>query len=110
MSDNLWAQYFKEREGFESINSEKGVISYKIHGEDCYIRDVFVCADARSSGEATCLADAVTSVAKERGCKHLTGSIIPSMPGSTGSLIGLLKYGFKLNWAKEDYICLIKEL
>lgn len=107
---DLWAQYFKEREGYETINSDKGFVSFKIAGEDCYIRDVFIHRDFRHSGEASSLADQVAKVAKDRGCKFLTGSVIPSMNGSTGSMLGLIKYGFKLNWAKDDYICLIKEL
>lgn len=107
---DLWAQYFKEREGYETINTDKGIASFKIVNEDCYIRDIFVAKEFRSTGEATYLADEISKIAIQRGCRFLTGSIIPSMNGSTGSMFGLIKYGFKINWAKEDYICLVKEL
>lgn len=107
---DLWAEYFKEREGYETINTGKGVISFKVIGEDCYIRDIFVHPSFRNSNEGTFLADSVTETAKSRGCKFLTGSVVPSMNGSTGSLVALIKYGFKLSWAREDYLCLIKEL
>lgn len=107
---DLWAKYFNEREGFETINTGKGIASFKVIGEDCYIRDVYVDPDHRFSGEASIIADEITKIAKARGCKFLTGSIVPSMNGATGSLLGLIKYGFKLNWAKDDYICLVKEI
>lgn len=107
---DMWAQYVKEREGYETFSTDKGFISYKILNEDCYIRDIFVHIDFRLTREATHLADEVTKIARERGCKYLTGSVIPSMKGSTGSMAGLIKYGFTLNWSKDDYICLIKEI
>jgi len=106
---DLWAEYFKEREGYETINTGKGVISFKIIGDDCYIRDIFVHPDFRNSNEGTFLADSVTEIAKSRGCKFLTGSAVPSLR-CTGPVFGLLKYGFKIKSSHEDFIAFIKEL
>lgn len=106
---NLWSEYFKEREGFETFETDKGLASFKISGEDCYVRDVFVLPAFRHTGEASYIADEITKIAKDRGCKRLTGSIVPSLKGSSGSMMGLLKYGFKLKSSHEDFIILAKE-
>lgn len=107
---DLWAEYFKEREGFETFKTDKGLASFKVTGDDCYIRDVFVLPAFRHSGEASYIADEIAKIAKERGCKFLTGSVVPSLKGSSGSMLGLLKYGFKLKSSHEDFIILSKEI
>lgn len=107
---DLWASYFKEREGFETISTDLAVATYKINGEECYIKDIFVHPDFRQSKEGTVLADKITAIAKERGCLFLTGSIVPSLNGSTVSMLGMIKYGFKLKEAHNDFIILVKEI
>jgi GNAT superfamily N-acetyltransferase len=107
---NLWSEYFKEREGYETFESDKGLASFKISGEDCYIRDVYVLPSFRHTGEASFIADEITKIAKARGCKYITGSVVPSLNGSSGSMFGLLKYGFKLKSSHEDFIFLVKEI
>lgn len=108
--NDLWTMYFKEREGFETLKTENAILSYRIVGDDCYIKDVFVHPDFRHTGEATSIANSVAELAKENGCKTLSGSVVPSLNGSSGSMMGLLKYGFKLHSSHEDFIILKKEL
>jgi GNAT superfamily N-acetyltransferase len=107
---NLWSEYFKEREGYETFETDKGLASFKVNGDDCYIRDVFILPAFRHTGEASHIADQITKIAKERGCKTISGSIVPSLKGASGSLLGLLKYGFKLKSSHEDFIFLVKEI
>jgi predicted GNAT family acetyltransferase len=106
----MWAQYIKEREDFEVVETERGVATYKIMGDECYIKDIFVPKEHRMSGEASKIADHITEVAKINGCKFISGTIVPSLNGSTGSLMSLLKYGFKLESCTNDLIYLKKEI
>jgi hypothetical protein len=106
----MWAEYFLEREGFHTIDTGKGVASYKISGEECYIRDIYVQKAHRRSGEAFLIGDKIAEIAKLNNCTKLTGSVVPSLPGSSESLMGLLKYGFKLHHSTQDFIVLVKEI
>lgn len=106
----MWSEYFMEREGFQTIETDKGVASYKISGEECYIRDIFISKAHRRSGEAFRIGDMIAEIARINGCKKLTGSVVPSLNGSSESMMGLLKYGFKLHHSTQDFIVLVKEL
>lgn len=106
----MWAEYIMEREGFSVYETDKAVATYKISGEECYIKDIYVSKNHRRSGEAFLVGDKITEIAKINGCKRLTGSVVPSLNGSSESLAGLLKYGFKLHSCVQDTIYLVKEI
>ena len=106
----MWADYFREREGFETLETEKGLATYRITGEECYIKDIFVPEIHRRSGEAFKIGDLLTEIAKVNGCKFISGSVVPSLKGSSESMMALLKYGFKLHEARPDFIVLVKEI
>lgn len=107
---DLWAAYFKEREGFETISTDVAVANYKITGDTCYLKDIFVHPEFRKSGEGSVVTDKIAVIAKDNGCRYLTGSIVPSLPGSTGTMYAMIKYGFKLKESHNDFIILFKEL
>ncbi len=110
---SLYSEYIKDREGYQTIEyPDVGFATFRFNDEmkECYIRDIYVRTEHRRSRVAEKMADQISDLAKERGCKILTGSIIPSMRGSTESLQGLLWYGFKLHGCSNDYIVLVKEL
>lgn len=107
---NKWSMYFKEREGFDSLETNEAILSYKINGEECYIRDIYVLPEARRGGHGWKIADIVSEMAKDIGCKYLTGSIVPSTAGASESMMALLRYGFRISKSTEDFIILIKEL
>lgn len=106
----MWAEYIKEREGFEVLETDHGVATYRILGEECYIKDIFVLKEHRHSGVASKIGDHITEIAIANGCKKLSGTVVPSLNGSSGSLLGLLKYGFKLHSSTQDLIVLVKEI
>lgn len=103
---SLYGQYIEAREGFEILESEHGFITYKITGDECYVRDIFVERAHRKEGLASLLCDRVRAIAAVQGCKWLTGSVQPSVPGSTESLKVVLAYGFSLVSAQPDFIIL----
>lgn len=107
---SLYGEYVKEREGKQILESEKGFMTYKIQGQECYIADVYIRPEYRMSGVASEFANKIQKIAKNQGCKFLTGSVTPSLKGATESIIAQLKFGFKLHSSHEDFIILKKEI
>lgn len=107
---SLYAQYIKEREDYETIETSFGFASFKIENEDCYIRDIYVHPDYRKDHAASILADQVVVLAKKQGCRRLLGSVCPETNGSTTSLKVLLSYGFQLLKAEDNFISFSKEI
>lgn len=104
------ANYLFEREGLESLVTDKGFATYVINGDDCYIKDIYVHRDFRKEGVASLLADGIAETARERGCKYLTGTVMPSANNSTDSIKVLLAYGFRLHSAVQNGIFFRKDL
>lgn len=105
-----YAQYIAEREGYEIIEDEKGFATYKIFGEECYIRDIFVEKKFRTEHVASEYADKIAAIAKEKGCKVLTGTVAPKANNSTAGVAVLLAYGFKLHDSNHQGLVFVKEI
>lgn len=106
----MLAQYIREREGFESIITDEGFASYKITGDECYIKDIFTMPDYRGEKVASDIADQITEIAKRYGCTHLLGSVSTTVENPTASTKVLLAYGFKVFSAVQGGIFFRKEL
>lgn len=104
------AEYFKEREGFDSIVTDEGFASYRFAGEECYIRDIWVSHDYRKKRVAADMADAIAERARKHGCKYLTGSVNTLANNATASVKVLLAYGFQIHSAIQGAILFRKEL
>ena len=107
---SLYKDYIKEREGFECLENDLGFASYKITGEECYIRDIYVVPEKRKSDEATMLATLIEDKAIAQGCKWLTGTVDPRFESRTTSTKVLLAYGFKIHSVSSNSIVFVKEL
>ncbi len=107
---SLYKDYIKERENRECIESEDGFITYKIYGIECYIIDIYVVPEKRISAIGRNMADQVAEIAKEQGCKVLSGSVVPSANNSTESIKILISYGFKLIKSEPNMIWFAKEI
>lgn len=110
MSTSLFSQYIKERGGKEIVESNKGFATYFYVHDGCYIEDIYVHPDHRKLGVASEFADAVATLAKEKGYSRLYGSVCPTANGSTSSLKVLLAYGFNLHSAANNSIVMVKEI
>jgi GNAT superfamily N-acetyltransferase len=108
--ESNYALYIREREGKEILEDELGFATYVFLPEHCYIEDIFVRQEYRSSGHASRYADAIAEIAKERGYKKLLGSVCPTAKGSDTSLKVLQAYGFKLSSSDRNMIYLEKEI
>lgn len=104
------AAYLKEREGFESIVIDGAFAAYRIDGEDCYIKDIWVNPDLRNRDIASSVADQIAHQAKKSGCKYLTGSVDTTKGDPTASTKVLLAYGFKVFAAVQGGIYFRKDL
>lgn len=107
---NMLAQYIKEREDFDVIENDYGFAIYKISGDECYIKDIYVQKQFRQLDIASKLADQISQIAIKNSCKYLTGTVCPSANNSTVSLKVLLGYKMKLHSAKENLIIFKKDL
>lgn len=86
------------------IEHHYGFATYKISGDECYIRDVYVDENFRRHGIASILVDDVRRIAKSHGCKKLTTTVCPSALNSTDSIKAVLGYGFNLHSSINDFI------
>lgn len=93
---SLWADYQKERFGFETIEVESGFIVYDIKPPFASIEDFYVAPAMRGTPLAKRLADQVIKIVKERGCTKVLAKVTPGLPGSDHALRTNLHYGFKL--------------
>lgn len=107
---SLYAQYVLEREGFQTVETSKGFATYKIEGQECYIRDIYVTPDARKDNIASLMADKITLIAKDKGCRYLAGTVAPNAKGATDSISVLIAYGFKLLKSDTNLIYFFKEI
>lgn len=104
------ALYLKEREGFDSIITDEGFACYRISGEECYIKDIWVAPDFRKSHIASKMADQITWIAKKSSCKFLTGSVAIGANNPETSIKVLLAYGFKLSGLVNGGIIFRKDI
>lgn len=107
---SLYARYVKERESFDTIERPEGFMTYRVQGDTCYIRDLYVLPEHRKGGVASAMADAAASAAALAGCVRLMGTVDCRTAGYDSSLRVLLAYGFKLSSSHEGYLILHKEL
>lgn len=107
---SLYGKYIKERAGKEIIEDDRGFATYYYLNDGVYIENIYVLEDYRKTGVASNYANQIASIAKEKGCVKMFGSVSPKANGSTDSLKVLLAYGFKLDSSVDNFIALVKEI
>jgi GNAT superfamily N-acetyltransferase len=108
---DLWAEYKLEREGVHTLREgDLGFAAYSISGEECYIQDIHVVKEAREQGIAAKLADRIEAIAKEKGCKYLTGTVVPSTAGATVSALAMIKVGFEIYSSEPNKIVFLRRI
>lgn len=109
---SLLADYWREREGRETIEDERGFATYTFINESlCYLIDLYVKPEFRRGGVASFFGDAVSQAARKAGRKKLLGSVDPATNGATDSVKVLLAYGMRVSHVGDDkLIYFIKDL
>ncbi len=106
----MYADYLKEREGTDVLETTEGFCTYRIKGQECYIEDIYVKPEHRRGHSASRMADKVAEIAKASGCAILSGSVSPSANGSHASLLTLIGYNMQLHSCKDNIIYFVKEI
>lgn len=110
MEISNYGLYISEREGFDIVESDKGFATFKISGEECYIRDIYIRPEFRDKDIAKQTLDKVCEIAKSKGCTHITGSIDTNDKNATNNLKAAFVYGYKILRNSYSMIMLIKEI
>jgi len=110
MSNDLFLNYKKEREGIEYIKVNGAFITYKFLPEYCYIEDIYCEPHLRNSGLYHELSKQVETIAKEKGYKAMLGSVDVSMKNPEQSLRACFNDGYKILNLQGSVIWLRKEL
>ena len=112
MMPSLFAQYKKEREGVEIVETDVSFATYKFvnGGDTVYIIDVYVKPEARRSHAAIELGNVIVEIAKNRGAKYVLGSVDPLTNGATESIKGLIAWGMKVLKIEGRLILFRKEI
>lgn len=88
---SLYAQYVKERENLDIVESEKGFATYQIYDNgECYIRDIFVAPEFRNTKLTMDMQKQINDIAKTKDCKLLVGSVCLDTNNASKSLQILL--------------------
>lgn len=107
---SLYSEYVKERLNKEVIENENGFATYLFMDDGVYVEDIFVRKEYRDKGIAKEMLDQISIIAKEKGCKKMIGTVVPSTEGSTHSLQAAFSYGFKLDSCRQNLIVYTKEI
>jgi len=107
---SLYAEFIKERENIETLETEDGFITYNIAGKAVIIHNIYIIPDKRHDGVGHVLENQILVIAKEKGCTHAYGFICPTTRGSTYSLTILLKDGYKLDSCTNNSIVMVKQI
>lgn len=101
--NSLYEEYVK-CSGFDTIQiPDVGFCTYKIAGNECYIRDIYVRTQFRKLGTASKLADLVTRIAKTRHCTYLVGTVDLTYTYYQQSRDVLTGYGMQFYKAMPSY-------
>lgn len=106
----MWAEYLKEREDFESVQTEHGFATYKVFGTECYLRDIYVKPEHRRSGETYRLSEMVKQKAIEAGCQYLSGSVCLSAKDPSRSIKTVLANGFEVLKYDRELLWFVKKI
>lgn len=110
IASTLYAQYIKEREGSEVLESEDGFIVYKISKKECFIVDMFVAKDRRARGAGHALLKSLDALAAKRDCEFITANIHLWDAGASNTLLAALTAGFLLGSANAGHITIFREV
>jgi GNAT superfamily N-acetyltransferase len=104
LSETLYAKYISEREGLEIFETEHSFVTYKLSGDECFIKNMCVLPDERAHGRARYLINQLGELAKASNCKFITANIDLKDKGASNTLLAALRIGFKVIQANNDLL------
>lgn len=109
-SIDMYAAYLEELGAKHLFRNDKGFVLYSFINDDCYLEEIYILPEFRGKKEFSILADSVMKIAKEKGCKKLLGSVVPTINNSTRSIGMMLAYGATLVSSSNNFIVFSKEV
>lgn len=109
-SIDMYASYLEELGAKHLVRNDKGFAVYSFINGNCYIEEIYILPEYRGKQEFNALADKVIEIAKQKECKKILGSVIPSIDNSTRNVSIMLAYGFKISSATNNFIAFEKDL
>lgn len=110
ISETLFAEYIKEREGFEVMETEESFVIYKIKGELAFISHAFTRKNYRRDHYMSELLDALSEFLLSKRVSALSASIDLRDQNASTTLLASLKYGFEIKAAEQGIIFIEKNL
>jgi hypothetical protein len=97
---SLYADYIKEREGYQIIETDQGFATYIItdrlfEDNTIYLRDIYVSPSHRMTQEASTLANKVAEIGRINKCYHMIGSVCLTSKTVTENIKVILAYGME---------------
>ena len=107
-----YAEYIKEKDGIDTIESRKGFITYKYldDGKTVYIFDCFVKPEYRGNKLCLSFVEAVESKAKQKGYTTNLTSVQLSIPKASRNILTYMGYGYEIINAKDGIVYLSKSI
>lgn len=106
----LYANYYKERQQLETLETEYGFITYGFHNDHALLSDIYILPEFRGTKKAKELYDIFYLQAKESGCLRIFANFSIADKASTKNLTTCLRRGFKLISADKQVITVCKEI
>lgn len=110
IKDTLYYKYVSEREGCEFLENSVGFIEYKINGEECFLKNMFIDPSERKTDVVYSMIDGLEKIALENGCKYISANIDLKDKGANRTVRASLKQGFKIERAGNDILLIIKRI
>lgn len=108
--NEYYKMYLKERENSEVLDHEYGFAIYTILDESIYLSDIFVVPEKRRSKVCYDMADSVSKIGRDNGCKYILGTIDANVSGVERSVEVLKNYGFKVFKVENSLVWYKKEI
>jgi|SaaInlLV_10m_DNA_2_1039722.scaffolds.fasta_scaffold46268_2 hypothetical protein len=106
----MYLKYLKERENMDAIQTQHGLVLYKIEGSLVLIADIYIKPEVRGAKKSFTLADIVLARAKAKGCTGAVCQVDTSAGGVSQSIAIILKYGFVPSGADGGLVFFTKEV
>jgi hypothetical protein len=110
MSKSMWAAYQAERGMATFIERDFGFVSYSIANRECYLQDLYIVPEKRTSWNALSLIKEVQEIAEKSNCTHVSTTVVARAKNATLSLKGCLTLGFELTGVSGDSLILLKRI
>lgn len=107
---DLFKQYLAEREGKQVLENKTGFIIYKLFEKECFIADMFILPENRSSQALSLFINELVGIAKKHGCECITANIHVADSANQKTLRAALKMGFNIFAANNNVIMISKDL